>query len=105
MPAARRHRCGKAGFKQPQARGDAKSFERVFEILAALREMRPAVAMNGNNRCIGKACAVSIASLAFMVRLNGPRVRAEPPKRMISLGLKRRATSATPSYQTVSPVT
>src|SRR5262249_32887861 len=105
MPAARGHRCGKAGFKQPQARGDAKSFERVFEVLAALCEMRPAVAMNGNNRCIGKG----VRRLNCVIGIHGEVEWTTCARRAAEendhAGPKRRATSATPSYQTVSPVT
>jgi hypothetical protein len=52
-----------------------------------------------------KACAVSMASLTFMVRLKGPRVCAAPANSSTTPAAKRRATSATPSHQTVSPVT
>jgi hypothetical protein len=51
------------------------------------------------------ACAASIASLVSMVRWNGPRVSAAPANSSTTPAGKRRATSATPSYQTVSPVT
>src|SRR5262249_24394123 len=53
----------------------------------------------------GNACAVSMVSLAFMVRLKGPRVCAAPAKTSTTPAANRRATSATPSHQTVSPVT
>jgi len=46
-------------------------------------------------------CAVSMALLTFMVRLKGPRVCAAPAKSSTTGAAKRRATSATPSHQTV----
>jgi hypothetical protein len=39
-----------------------------------------------------------------MVRWNGPRVCAAPANGNTTPALKRRATSATPSNQTVSPL-
>jgi hypothetical protein len=55
----RRH----AGFAQPQPRGDAKSFEEVLEVLAALREMRPTVAMDWNSSAL-RASPTSFFSVA-----------------------------------------
>jgi hypothetical protein len=74
----------------------------IQQRLLALAEMFPALMMHGKDA----ARAVAMASSWFMVRCSGPlaAMRAAPAKRRIARTEKRRATSATPSNQTVSPV-
>ena len=53
----------------------------------------------------GKAWAASRASLLSIVMRNRPRGSAAPVNSITTFGANREATSATPSYHTVSPVT
>jgi hypothetical protein len=49
----------------------------VREVLAALREMCPAVAMDGNNYCVGKDNRASAQRASVHVRLPSREVRDE----------------------------
>ncbi len=96
-------RCD-AGLEQLETRSEAERIEGGAQVTSVLAEMRPAIGVQGNDHGIGERAR----GFNGIVGIHGEMKRTAGLRRArngsTTPALNRRATSATPSYQTVSPL-